>query len=68
MPKLSQLSKQPAQLSFNTITYLSNDQIGANLIDISLVQGDLPWQGFRADARISRGHRFTRIIEPTTGL
>ncbi len=50
MPKLSQLSRQQAQLSFNTITYLANDQIDANLIDIALVQGDPPWSGFRADA------------------
>ena len=50
MPKLSQLNKQQPQLSFNTITYLSNDQIDPNLIDIALVQGDPPWAGFRADA------------------
>jgi len=50
MPKLSQLSKQQPQLSFNTITYLSNEQIDPNLIDIALVQGDPPWTGYRADA------------------
>ena len=50
MPKLSQLSKQQPQLSFNTITYLSNDQIDPNLVDIALVQGDPPWSGYRADA------------------
>lgn len=50
MPKLSQLSRQQPQLSFNTITYLSNDQIDVNLIDIALAQGDPPWRGFRADA------------------
>lgn len=50
MPKISQLSKQQPKLSFNTITYLDNNQIDPNLVDIALVQGNPPWPSFRADS------------------
>ena len=49
MPKLAGLAQAQPQLTVNTITYLDNSQVDASLIDLAIVQGDLPWPGYRAD-------------------
>lgn len=49
MPLLAVFSQQQARTTFNTITYLDNQQIDDNVIDICIAQGDPPWSGYRAD-------------------
>jgi LysR family transcriptional regulator, glycine cleavage system transcriptional activator len=53
MPKIVSLAESQPGLTLNTITFLSNAEIDASLIDLAIVQGDPPWPGFRADALMS---------------
>lgn len=53
MPKLIELARAQPGLTLNTITYLSNTDIDPSLIDLAIVQGDPPWQGYRADFLMS---------------
>lgn len=45
-PILVALSERDARTTFNTITYLSNDDIDPALVDLAIVQGDPPFAGF----------------------
>lgn len=49
MPRIIDLAQQESDLTINTITYLSNEDIDPSLIDIAIAQGDDPWPGYRAD-------------------
>jgi len=53
MPKIMQLSQLQPGLTLNTITYLSNADVDSNLVDLAIVQGDPPWNGYRADYLMS---------------
>lgn len=49
MPKVIELSRHHPNITLNTITFLSNGDIDASLVDLAIAQGDPPWKGFRAD-------------------
>jgi len=53
MPILMRLAEENTGFTPNTITYLQNDQIDPDLIDIAIVQGDPPWRGYSADFLMS---------------
>lgn len=53
MPKIIDLAQQQPGLMLNTITYLSNDDIDPNVVDLAIVQGDPPWKGYRSDYLMS---------------
>lgn len=46
IPNLLGLGGTQPTAAFNTITYLSNDEIDPNLVDLGIVQGDPPFAGF----------------------
>lgn len=53
IPRIIDLPQVQQGLTLNTITYLSNADIDPSLIDIAIVQGDPPWNGYRADYLMS---------------
>ncbi|MEE9335168.1 MAG: LysR substrate-binding domain-containing protein [Granulosicoccaceae bacterium] len=49
MPQLAKLFQKYDNLTVNTITYLSNEELDPSRIDIAITQGDPPFTGFRDD-------------------
>ncbi len=49
IPFIIDLPQVQQDLTLNTITYLSNADIDPSLVDLAIVQGDPPWNGYRAD-------------------
>ncbi|WP_343563818.1 LysR substrate-binding domain-containing protein [Kiloniella sp. b19] len=46
MPRLMRLQHDQTELTINTITFLNNELIDPNLVDIAIAQGDPPFKGF----------------------
>jgi len=53
MPQLGKLFQENDNLTVNTITYLSNEELDPSRIDIAITQGDPPFTGFREDYLMS---------------
>jgi len=49
MPRLGKLFQTHDNLTVNTITYLSNEELDPSLVDIAITQGDPPFTDFRED-------------------
>lgn len=49
LPYLLRFANDLPDITTNTITYLDNAHFDAKVIDIGIVQGDPPWEGFRTD-------------------
>ncbi len=53
MPRLRDLFNAHDNLTINTITYLSNEELDPSRVDIAIAQGNPPFTGFREDYLMS---------------